>query len=92
MSVKNVDLSNKINEVKKNIKENLDNDTNNILTTDNNTVSSGQEFKPVQNPQSNLPNVIGVKTTMLGVLGIFRHFGFYCYNFINHNFWYFYCI
>ena len=39
MSVKNVDLSNKINEVKKDIKENLYNDTNNILTTDNNTVS-----------------------------------------------------
>lgn len=90
MSTKNVDLSNKVDEIKENKKENSNNNTN-ILTT-NNEISSSQEFKPVQNYQNNLPNVIDVKTTMLGVLGIFRHFGFYCYNFINHNFWYFYCI
>ena len=73
MSTKNVDLSNKIDEIKENKKENLDNNTNNnvIVTTDNNKITDGQEFKPVKNYQSNLPNVIDVKTTMLGVLGIF---------------------
>ena len=94
MSVKNIDLSSNKDELKEIKKENLDNNVNNILVKNNNNneVSNGQEFKPVQNYQNNLPNVIDVKTTMLGVLGIFRHFGFYCYNFINHNFWYFYCI
>lgn len=92
MSVKNVDLSNITDEIKEYKKENLDNNTNNILVTNNSKVSSGQEFKPVKNYQGNLPNVIDVKTTMLGVLGIFRNFGFYCRNCINHSFWYFYCI
>lgn len=73
MSTKNVDLSNKVDEIKENKKENLNNNTNNnvIVTTDNNKITDGQEFKPVKNYQSNLPNVIDVKTTMLGVLGIF---------------------
>ena len=63
MGVKNVDLSYKTNEIREN-KEIL-------ITKNNNETSNGQEFKPVQNYQSNLPNVIDVKTTMLGVLGIF---------------------
>lgn len=94
MSVKNVDLSNNTDKVTENKKENLDNNTNNnvIVTTNNNKIADGQEFKPVQNYQNNLPNVIDVKTTMLGVLGIFRNFSFYCRNCINHSFWYFYCI
>ncbi len=73
MSIKNVDLSNKVDEIKENKKENLDNNTNNNVTviTDNNKITDGQEFKPVKNYQSNLPNVIDIKTTMLGVLGIF---------------------
>lgn len=73
MSVKNIDLSSKTDELKEIKKENLDNNVNNILATNNNNneVSNGQEFKPVQNYQNNLPNVIDIKTTMLGVLGIF---------------------
>lgn len=71
MSVKNVDLSNSTDEITENKKENLDNNTNNILITNNSKVSSGQEFKPIKNYQNNLPDVIDVKTTMLGVLGIF---------------------
>ena len=86
MGVKNVDLSYKTNEIRENKEENI------LITKNNNETSNGQEFKPVQNYQSNLPNVIDVKTTMLGVLGIFRNFGFYCHNCINHSFWYFYCI
>ena len=65
MSTKNVDLSNKVDEIKENKKETLDN------TTNNNKILSGKEFKPVKNHQNNLPDVINVKTTMLGVLGIF---------------------
>lgn len=65
MSTKNVDLSNKVDEIKENKKETLDN------TTNNNEILSGKEFKPVKNHQNNLPDVINVKTTMLGVLGIF---------------------
>lgn len=75
MSVKNIDLSSKTDELKELKKENSNNNVNNILATNNNNnnneVSNGQEFKPVQNYQNNLPNVINVKTTMLGVLGIF---------------------
>ena len=71
MSTKNVDLSNKVNEIKKDKIENINNNTINNILTNNNEISSGQEFKPVKNYQSNLPNVIDVKTTMLGVLGIF---------------------
>mgnify|MGYP001063935259 CR=1 FL=1 len=71
MSVKNVDLSNSTDEITENKKENLDNNTNNILITNTSKVSSGQEFKPIKNYQTNLPDVIDVKTTMLGVLGIF---------------------
>ena len=69
MGVKNVDLSDKTNEIRKNKEENSIN--NILITKNNNETSNGQEFKPVQNYQSNLPNVIDVKTTMLGVLGIF---------------------
>lgn len=65
MGVKNVDLSYKTNEIRENKEENI------LITKNNNETSNGQEFKPVQNYQSNLPNVIDVKTTMLGVLGIF---------------------
>lgn len=86
MSIKNVDLSNKVDEIKEIKKENLDNTTNNILTTNNSKVSNEQEFKPVKNYQSNLPNVIDVKTTMLGVLGIFRNSSFNCHNCINYSF------
>lgn len=72
MSVKNIDLSSKTDELKEIKKENLYNNVNNILATNNNNeVSNGQEFKPIQNYQNNLPNVLDVKTTMLGVLGIF---------------------
>ena len=87
MSVKNVDLSNSTDEIKKEKKEILNNNINSIsITTNNNDVSNNQEFKPVQNYQNNLPNVIDVKTTMLGVLGIFRNFGFYRHNCVNHSF------
>lgn len=83
MSIKNVDLSNNTNKITGNIEENLNN--NNILTTNNSKVSNEQEFKIVKNYQNNLPNVIDVKTTMLGVLGILN-FSFYCHNCINHSF------
>ena len=75
MSVKNVDLSSKTDELNEIKKEDLDNNVNDILETNNNInnneVSAGQKFKPVQNYQTNLPNVIDVKATMLGVFGIF---------------------
>ena len=68
MSVKNVDLSSKTDELNEIKKEDLDNNVNDILETNNNInnneVSAGQKFKPVQNYQTNLPNVIDVKATM----------------------------